>query len=592
MGDGIAAFFGLPHAHEDDPERAARAALAIVDVVTDYAREVEAAWGISDFNLRVGINTGETTVGLVGHADPQSVALGDTTNVAARLQSSAEPGSIAVGQATAQSLLHAFVLEPLGELSVKGRDKPVEAWRLVCPQTAAQAAPLTPLVGRDEEVGHLQAVVDELTNGRGQMLFLLGDAGIGKTRLLAELRQLATERVTWLEGRCLSYGTELPYGPLVQMLRGWVGSEEGEPELSVRTKLRAKLGLLPESELPNVLPYLSRLLSLKLDPEDEERMRNLAPEELAGEIRRAYRTWMESLARQGPVVVALEDVHFADPSTRELAEDLLELADRSPLLIVATFRLDTASEGWRLRMRVLTDYAHRAAEISLDAAQRRGGAAAARDPRAERLAQGGGARADRAGRRGEPALPRGAAERVPRQHRLPARAHVGADGHAGADPDARPREPAARPDRPPAARGAQARADGGAHRPQLPAARARARRREPGRRGRPRDPPARRHHPRAAAVPRPGVHVQARTAAPRVPLDAAARPPPRAVRRGRRGPRDALRRLARRQPRGARALLLTQPRPAEGARVPRARRRQGVGVRRRRAGRRAARRAR
>ncbi len=365
MGDGIAAFFGLPQAHEDDPERAARAALAIVDVVTDYAREVEAAWGISDFNLRVGINTGETTVGLVGHADPQSVALGDTTNVAARLQSSAEPGTIAVGQATAQSLLHAFVLEPLGELSVKGRDKPVEAWRLVCPQTAAQAAPLTPLVGRDEEVGHLQAVVDELTNGRGQMLFLLGDAGIGKTRILAELRQLATERVTWLEGRCLSYGTELPYGPLVQMLRGWVGSEEGEPELSVRTKLRAKLGLLPESELPNVLPYLSRLLSLKLDPEDEERMRSLAPEELAGEIRRAYRTWMESLARQGPVVVALEDVHFADPSTRELAEDLLELADRSPLLIVATFRLDTASEGWRLRMRVLTDYAHRAAEISL-----------------------------------------------------------------------------------------------------------------------------------------------------------------------------------------------------------------------------------
>jgi class 3 adenylate cyclase len=365
MGDGIAAFFGLPRAHEDDPERAARAALAIVDVVTDYAREVDAAWGISDFNLRVGINTGETAVGLVGHADPQSVALGDTTNVAARLQSNAEPGTIAVGQATAQCLVHAFVLEPLGELSVKGRDKPVEAWRLVSTQTAAQAAPLTPLVGRDEEVDRLRAVIDDLTNGRGQVLFLLGDAGIGKTRLLAELRQLATGRVTWLEGRCLSYGTELPYGPVVQMLRGWVGSEEGEAELSVRTKLRAKLGLLPASELSNVLPYLSRLLSLKLEPEDEERMRSLAPEELAAEIRSAYRTWIESLARQGPVVVALEDVHFADPSTRELAEDLLELADRAPLLIVATFRLDTASEGWRLRMRVLTDYAHRAAELSL-----------------------------------------------------------------------------------------------------------------------------------------------------------------------------------------------------------------------------------
>ena len=369
MGDGIAAFFGLPRAHEDDPERAARAGLAIVDVVGDYAREVESAWGISDFNLRVGINTGETTVGLVGHADPQSVALGDTTNVAARLQSTAEPGTIAVGQATAQCLVHAFVLEPLGELSVKGRDKPVEAWRLVSTQTAAQAAPLTPLVGRDEEVTRVQAVVDDLTQGRGQVLFLLGDHGIGKTRLLAELRQLATGTVTWLEGRCVSYGTEFPYGPLVQMLRGWVGSEEGEPELSVRTKLRAKLGLLPAFELSNVVPYLSRLLSLKLEPDDEERMRGLAPEELAGEIRLAYRTWVESMARQGPVVVAIEDVHFADSSTRELVEDLLELADRAPVLIVATFRLDTASEGWRLRMRVLTDYAHRGRGAPSDAAR-------------------------------------------------------------------------------------------------------------------------------------------------------------------------------------------------------------------------------
>jgi class 3 adenylate cyclase len=366
MGDGIAAFFGLPLAHEDDPERAARAALAIVEVVTDYAREVEAAWGISNFNLRVGINTGETAVGLVGHADPQSVALGDTTNVAARLQSSAEPGTIAVGEATAQCLVHAFVLEPLGELSVKGRDKPVEAWRLFGVQTATQAAPLTPLVGRDDEVKRLTAVVEELTHGRGQMLFLLGEAGIGKTRLLAELRQLATGKVTWLEGRCHSYGTELPYGPLIQMLRGWVGSEEGEPELSVRTKLRAKLGLLPDSELSNMLPYLSRLLSLKLEPDDEERMRGLTPEELAAEIRRAYRAWIESLSRQGPVVAAIEDVHWADASTRELAEDLLEVADLAPVLLVATFRLDTASEGWRLRMRVLTDYAHRAVELSLN----------------------------------------------------------------------------------------------------------------------------------------------------------------------------------------------------------------------------------
>ena len=176
MGDGIAAFFGVPTAHEDDAERAARAGLRILDVVRAYAAEVEAAWGISDFSARVGINTGETAVGLVGAADPQAVVLGDTPNVAARLQSYTNPGTIAVGEATARALLQRFVLEPLGEVSVKGRVKPVEAWRLVSSQSATQAsAPTTPLVGREAEVSaprgdrqgpHGRAGPDRLPSGR------------------------------------------------------------------------------------------------------------------------------------------------------------------------------------------------------------------------------------------------------------------------------------------------------------------------------------------------------------------------------------------------------------------------------------------
>jgi predicted ATPase len=366
MGDGIAAFFGVPTANEDDPERAARAGLRIVDVVGEYAREVEEAWGISDFNARIGINTGETAVGLVGAADPQAVSLGDTSNVAARLQSAAAPGTIAVGEATAKVLVHRFVLEPLGDLSVKGRSQPVPTWRLVGPQTSTQPTPQTPLVGREAELVRLQEVVGELTSGRGQLLFFIGEAGIGKTRLLAELRQLAAERVTWLEGHCLSYGTELLYGPYIQMLRSWIGAQEGEAELSVRTKLRAKLGLLPASQLADVFPYLARMLALRLDAEDEERLRRLAPDALGTEIRRAYGAWITSLTRQGPVVVAIEDVHWADASTRALAESLLELADRAPLLLVATSRVDPSSEGWRLRVRVLSEFAHRASDLTLE----------------------------------------------------------------------------------------------------------------------------------------------------------------------------------------------------------------------------------
>ncbi|HEX9417192.1 MAG TPA: adenylate/guanylate cyclase domain-containing protein [Gaiellaceae bacterium] len=365
MGDGIAAFFGVPAAHEDDPERAARAAIRILDVVGDYAREVEAAWGISDFSARVGINTGEVAVGMVGAADPRNVTLGDTANVAARLQSAAEPGNAVVGEATAKSVLHRFELEPLGEVQVKGRVQPVGAWRLVGLQASTTTLPLSPLVGRLEEMQRLHSIVDELVAGRGQLLMLVGDAGIGKTRLLAELRALATGRVTWLEGGCVSFGTELLYGPFIEMLRKWIGAEEGEAELAVRTKLRAKLGLLPAAQLADVFPYLARLLSIKLDRGDEERLRNLSPEELAAEVRRAYSTWIAALASQGPVVVAIEDIHWADRSTRMLAEDLLELADGASILLIAVSRIDPDSEGWKLRVRGLTDFPHRAIELTL-----------------------------------------------------------------------------------------------------------------------------------------------------------------------------------------------------------------------------------
>jgi class 3 adenylate cyclase len=363
-GDGICAYFGVPTAHEDDPERAARAALRILAVVGEYARDIEAAWGIANFNVRVGVNSGQAAVGTVGGADPQPVALGDATNVAARLQAAALPGSIVVGDATAQHLGTRFVLEPIGEISVKGRSKPVTSSRLV-EAAAGRPAPPGVLVGRDEEVGRLLAVMRELDAGRGQVVLLSGDAGIGKTRLLGELREMAGVGTTWLERHCPSYGGELLYWPFAEILRSWLGVHDGEAEIAVRTKARAKLGALLGPRLPDVLPALGRLLSVKLEPELESRVRELPPEALAAELHRAYRTWVDALAGQGPVVLALEDVHYADRCTRELAEDLLTVTDRAPLLLVFTSRPDPSSEGSRLRLRVLADYAHRTDDVTL-----------------------------------------------------------------------------------------------------------------------------------------------------------------------------------------------------------------------------------
>src|SRR5207302_10272852 len=145
MGDGICAYFGVPAAHEDDPERAARAALRILEVVGQYALDIQQAWAISDFNVRVGINSGQTAVGQVGAADRQTVALGDTTNVAARLQSAAQPGTIVVGERAAHRLRDRFTLEPLGEVAVKGRSEPVASWRLVERKQVATERPGTAL---------------------------------------------------------------------------------------------------------------------------------------------------------------------------------------------------------------------------------------------------------------------------------------------------------------------------------------------------------------------------------------------------------------------------------------------------------------
>jgi DNA-binding SARP family transcriptional activator len=354
QGDGICAYFGVPKAHEDDPERAARAGLRILEVVGEYARDIEAAWGLPDFAVRIGINSGQTAVGLVGGERPGEVALGDATNLAARLQSAAEPGTIVVGETVSRRLSTRFTLEPLGLLDVKGRDESVTAFRLLGAKARERIVPAEPIIGRDEEVLRLSAALGELLAGRGRVVILFGDPGIGKTRLLEELHKLAGESVTWLEGRCLSYGG-LASWPLIEALLGWLGADIGEPEIALRTKARAKLGaLLGPSEADRVLVSLGRLLRLRLGPEGG-----------AVDIAAGYLRWLEGLSAEKPLVVALEDVQWADPSTRELAEGILELTDRAPLALVLTQESIPGSEGAALRLRALSEYGHRTTELAL-----------------------------------------------------------------------------------------------------------------------------------------------------------------------------------------------------------------------------------
>jgi DNA-binding SARP family transcriptional activator len=366
MGDGICAYFGVPVAHEDDIERAARCALRIRRVVEEFAREIEGAWGIHGFAVRIGINTGRTIVGPFGSGAPQEMAFGDSMNVAARLQSSADPGTILIGEAVAKRLTRGFVLTPRGALKLKGRKESVRASELLAAIPSSDPVPSTPLVGRERALERGTTAVAALRAGLGQILLLQGDSGIGKTRLLSELRSAAGEGITWLEGRCRSYGEDLPAWPFVELLRGWLGLREEDTAMVVRMKLRSRLDELLGDRSNDVLPYLGRLLAVNVDPALDEAIESMAPAELEERMREAYRVWVAGLADRGPVVLAIEDVHDADVSTRILAQSLLPITDEAPVLLAFTLRPITASEGWRFSQRVFADFRHRTTDIQLE----------------------------------------------------------------------------------------------------------------------------------------------------------------------------------------------------------------------------------
>lgn len=365
MGDGIAAFFGVEVATEEDHVRAAMAALEIRRVIGVFADEVEAAWGIKDLNVRVGINAGRVATGVVGHRRRQVVALGDAVNVAARLQAMAEPGKILVGEGVANTLNTRFVVRGLGAKKIKGRSASVQTFELIdesCPKQVLQSE----LVGRDEELTRLTSVMADLRSGRGQVLLIVGDAGIGKSTLLGELRSRAGDAVTWLDTRSDFTRLRKPYEPFVDALRQWLGLNAASPDVAVRVRLQARLRTLSSSREESV-GALARLLGARLTPAMDRRLDGLPIDVLRRHLHESYCYWLEAIAENGPVVLAIDGFGESDEATIQLAERLLDLTDRVPLLLVLTMRPDTKCSGWALRVKALADFAHRTTELQLSA---------------------------------------------------------------------------------------------------------------------------------------------------------------------------------------------------------------------------------
>ena len=382
-GDGLFAVFGAPVAHEDDAERAVRAARAIQAALARYGREVEDAYEIP-LAGRVGVNTGPIL--LVGGDLPDEArynALGDTVNVAARLQALAGEGGIAVGPAIARQIERRFALEELGEVELKGKSTSVQAFRVVGELDVESAATLTPFVARASELETLRGVLDELLDGRGAIVSVLGEAGIGKTRLVAEARAERTG-VLFLVGNAVSYAQGIPYWPVRELLRNWLGLGVAEPEARVRLELKAGVGAALGGDAEEVYPFLATVLGLPLEPDAEDRLRQLSRDSIQQQTIDGVERLLRSLAHDQPLCLVLEDLHWSDESTVELLERLLTLTEEESIGLVLLYRSEREQSSWDLGQHARRQYPHRYHELELTAL----------DPQTSRLLAGGAAGAE------------------------------------------------------------------------------------------------------------------------------------------------------------------------------------------------------
>jgi class 3 adenylate cyclase/tetratricopeptide (TPR) repeat protein len=333
LGDGLMALFGAPVAHEDHAGRAALAALDMQRALADFRAEL-APRGI-DFGVRMGLNTGMVVVGAIGdNLRMDYTAVGDTTNVAARMQQLAEPGRIAVADATRRLIEPHFDLRALGPAALKNRREPVAAWELVRARRAAAPRPLTPLLAREDALAALERALAAAQGGRGQVVYVVGEAGMGKSRLLLELRRLTGEDATWLEGRCLSFGHSMVLLPVVDALRQRFGIADTDGEAEAVDKVVKGLAPLGPRAAERA-PYLR--YALALDPGDPV-VAGMDPAERRARLFQAIHDLVLLESRDRPIVLVVEDLHWIDPASEDFLKVLVNGVAGSAVLLVLTYR--------------------------------------------------------------------------------------------------------------------------------------------------------------------------------------------------------------------------------------------------------------
>lgn len=337
IGDAIMALFGAPVALENDAERALRAALEMTAAVAQFNTQRG-----TDLGLHFGINTGLIIAGGIGSPGRQEYSvMGDAVNLASRLEDASERGEILVGPDTYRLTAPLFEFERLEPIKVKGKAEPVIIYRLVGEKAIrsrfaiAAERGLTPYVGRERELGLLKSYYERAKNRQGQVVFISGEAGIGKSRLLSEFqRAIRYEEVTWLEGQCISFRQQTPYLPFIAILKHAFGVEEGDNQARIIQRVEESTSSW-EGATQATVPYLKFLLNV--DPGASDIMA-MDPRARRAGIFDGLRALLLQESRQGPLVLVVEDLHWIDEQSEAALMALVDVVATAPVLLLLSYR--------------------------------------------------------------------------------------------------------------------------------------------------------------------------------------------------------------------------------------------------------------
>ncbi len=348
IGDEIMALFGAPKAHERHVEMACHAALDLFATIDAFNRQKDV-----NLALHIGINTGLVIAGGIGSEGRQSYSvMGDAVNLAARLKDAAGSGATYVG-ADVHDLAQAFFhFAPLPPILLKGKSEPIRIYRLQSRREQTkrfqQSAMRSNLIGRTSDLRMLSQIFLNVTNGQGSRVAVVGESGIGKSRLVSEARQSTNGEVAWVEGRALSYTRQHIYQPAIEILMKLLDAPAGVESEQLKSLLERNLENMLGVKGRDLLPFLGRMVQLPLTEEEEVDVKYLKAEALRERIFSAFTRFLEAHCQRRPLITVWEDLHWSDPSSLALIEKIMPLCDQSPLVMVLIFRPRKQERIWTL----------------------------------------------------------------------------------------------------------------------------------------------------------------------------------------------------------------------------------------------------